>query len=492
MSLVGIDIGSSSVKVGACSEEGKLIGLASDDLTPLHPAPGLWETDPEDVWRATSSAMRQLARQDAVRRDPPKAIAVSASGRENFPADAKGNPLGNGIMGADTRGAELEVPPAGAPVPEPWCLSCGHLRERMDPIFRLAWWRKTHPEIMERARYFFGWIDFVNFRMTGRATMDQSTASRYMTYDLRTMDWAPDRVAAQEIPAKWLPEVLPWGSLVGELQPDVSEDWGLPGHVLVAQGCHDLNCAALGAGVSAAGTVYLVSGSYENILVITDRLPTASMLLKGLSVMPQPCESGLSVIAVHPTGNAVLNWARDLVGMSIETMDGALPDDLREPSPITAVPYLSGSMTYWPNGRRARGGLIGLTLATRKTDVVQAFMESIAYDTVNTLSILRDEGVPIDRIRITGGGARSAWWTQLKADMTGMPIEVVAHPEPGTLGAALLAGLAIGVYDDLEEVSASLSGSGVVHMPNPARAALHAERLEAYRRLMTVLLERIY
>lgn len=492
MSLVGIDVGSSSVKIGACSEEGDLIGVASHDLTPLRPAPGLWETDPEDIWRATSTAMRNLARQDAVRRDPPKAIAVSASGRENFPADASGNPLGNGIMGADTRGAEFEIPPEGTPVPEPWCLSCGHLRERMDPIFRLAWWRKYHPEIMEQARYFFGWIDFLTFRMTGRAVMDQSTVSRYMTYDLQTMDWALDRVAAQDIPPKWLPEVLPWGSAIEKLRPEVAEDWGLPSGVVATQGCHDLNCAALGAGVSEIGTVCLVSGSYENILVPTDRLPTASMLLRGLSVMPQPCEAGLSVIAVHPTGSAVLNWARDLVGASIEDMEDALRPEVREPSPVMAIPYLSGSMTYWEDGRKARGGLAGLTLATSGADVVQAFMESIAYDTVNTLSLMVDEGIEVERIRITGGGARSSWWTQLKADVANMPIEVVAHPEPGTLGAALLAGLAIGVYDDLEDVSENLSGTSTVHMPDPGRAALHEERLETYRRLMALLLDHIY
>jgi len=492
MSLVGIDVGSSSVKVGACSEEGALIGVASRDLTPLRAAPGQWETDPEDIWRATSGAMRHLARQDAVRRDPPKAIAVSASGRENFPAGADGNPLGNGIMGADVRGAEFEIPPPGAPVPEPWCLSCGHLRERMDPVFRLAWWRKYHPEIMARASYFFGWIDFLTFRMAGRAVMDQSTVSRYMTYDLQTMDWAPDRVAAQDIPAEWLPEVLPWGSPIGELRPAVAEEWGLPYGVIIAQGCHDLNCAALGAGVSEVGTVCLVSGSYENILIPTGRPPTASMLLKGLSVMPQPCEAGLSVIAVHPTGNAVLNWARDLAGMSIEAVEDALRARVRGPSPVMAVPYLSGSMTYWDDGRKAKGGVLGLTLATSKADVIQAFMESIAYDTVNTLSLMRDEGIAVNRIRITGGGARSAWWTQLKADMTNMPIEVVAHPEPGTLGAALLAGLAIGVYDDLREVSSILSGTGAVHTPDPGRAALHAERLDAYRKLMALLLEHIY
>jgi len=166
-------------------------------------------------------------------------------------------------------------------------------------------------------------------------------------------------VAAQEIPPEWLPEVLPWGSVIGELRPVIAEEWGLPSGVVVAQGCHDLNCAALGAGVSEIGTVCLVSGSYENILIPTDQPPTASMLLKGLSVMPQPCEAGLSVIAVHPTGNAVLNWARDLTGASIEAVENALGAGAREPSPVMAVPYLSGSMTYWDDGRKAKGGFSG-------------------------------------------------------------------------------------------------------------------------------------
>jgi xylulokinase len=492
MALIGIDVGSSSVKVAACSEDGELIGSASHDLTPLHPAPGLWETDPEDLWQATGQAMRALLAQPALRRDPPQAIAVSASGRENFPADAEGRPLGNGIMGADVRGAEFDAPPPGSPVPEPWCLSCGHLRERMDPVFRLEWWRKYRPETLAQARYFFGWIDFLNFRMAGRAVMDQSTVSRYLVYDLHSLDWAADRVAAYQIPPEMLPEVLPWGAVIGEVKPQIAREWGLPPGVRVAQGCHDLNCAAYGAGVSAPGDVCLVSGSYENLLVVTDQAPTASMLLRGLSVMPQPGRAGRSIIAVHPTGSAVLNWARQLTETSIEAVEAELPAGRPGPGPVIAVPYLSGSMAYWEGGRKARGGLLGLTLATSKIDVVRAFMESIAYDTVNTLSLLQAEGIDLQRIRITGGGARSAWWTQLKADLTGRPIEVVAHPEPGALGAALLAGYAIGLYSDLDAASQQYSGTRGVYTPDSQRAALHQERLELYCKLMTVLLERIY
>jgi len=492
MSLVGIDVGSSAIKVAAYSEDGELLSVASNGLTGLHPEPGSWEQDAEEIWEATSLGMRELMASDALRNDPPKAIAISASGRENFLADSDGNPLTHGVMGADTRGAEFDIPPEGAPVPEPWCLSCGHLRERMDPVFRLMWWRKYHPEIVEKAEHFLGWHDFLAMRMSGRIATDRSTASRYLAYDLKSHDWAPDRVSEYEIESSFLPEVLPWPSVIGDILPEVAEDWSLPPGVQLTLGGHDVNCAAIGAGVSEIGTACLISGSYENLLVMTSDPPTTNMLLRGLSVMPHPGKAGLSALAVCPTGNAVLNWARDLVGANIEDVESELQAGTLEPSSVQAVPYLSGSMVYWEEGRKAKGALIGLTLATSQTEVVKAFMESIAYDHVNTLSLLREEGVQVTRIRATGGGSRSQWWTQLKSDLTNATIEAAEQQEAGTLGAAILAGLAIGVYDDLEEVSVSFSGTSRVHEPDPERATLYRERLEYYRKAVSTLLRELY
>ena len=124
-------------------------------------------------------------------------------------ADADGTPLAPCVMGADTRGAEFETLPEGTPTPEPWCFSCGHLRERMDPVLRLMWWRRHHPEIVERACHFLGWHDFLALRMCGRIATDRSTASRYLIYDLASNDWAPDRVAEYELDPGFLPQVLP-------------------------------------------------------------------------------------------------------------------------------------------------------------------------------------------------------------------------------------------------------------------------------------------
>src|SRR4029434_2023078 len=131
------------------------------------------------------------------------------------------------LMGARSRGEELEALPTKQSAPEAWCLRCGHLRERMDPVFRLAWWKKYRPEIMDKARYFFGWIDFLTFRMTGRALMDLSTASRYAVFDLKKGGWNPERVQAFDVDPALLPTLQPWGSTVGELKTDVAREWNL-------------------------------------------------------------------------------------------------------------------------------------------------------------------------------------------------------------------------------------------------------------------------
>lgn len=492
MSLIGIDIGTSAVKAAAYSHEGGLLTVTRQDLTPQHPQPGWWEQDPSEVWQATVNCLQSLMSGDQVWDDPPEAIAISASGRENFPVDAQGHPLGPCLIGADIRGEEFEIVPEGASTPELWTLSCGHQRERMDPIFRLMWWRKNHPDVLATTRYFLGWHDFLTLRLAGEAVTDHASASRYLVYDLASGGWAPERLAEYAIEESLLPRILPWGTVIGEVMPAVADEVGLPRGVKLAVGCHDSNAAALGAGVSQAGDAALACGSFENMVIPTDTLPTAELLHYGLSFMPHPGETKLAVISVSPTGNAIMNWVRQLLHLPVEALDEQMENSGPEPSPVIAVPYLSGSMLYWEGGRRAKGALAGLTLATTALDLAKAFLESIAYEHINTLAVLGEQGTTVQRIRATGGGARSIWWTQLKADILGVPIEVVDQPEPGTLGAALLAGKAIGAIDDLTARGKALAGTGRRHDPNPARAALHRERIAMYRELVPTLLSTVY
>ena len=492
MSLIGIDVGSSAVKAAAYSDAGRLLAVERCDVTPQHPQPGWWEQDPEQVWQAAAHCMRSLGRAESLRQDPPRALAISASGREVFPVDGAGVPLGPCLMGADIRGAEFEVAPGNVPVPEPWTLMCGHLRERMDPVFRVLWWRESHPEVVDRAKCFLGWHEFLTLRLCGQAVTDKSLAGRWLIYDLQAQGWSRERMREYQLDANLLPGLGNWGTVIGAIRGELADEWGIPRGVKVAVGAHDVSCAAIGAGVSDIGTACLISGSYENLLIPTTDLPTATMLLRGLSVTPHPGQTGLLVYAISPTGNAVLNWARSLLDVPIEDLEQELQQSGPVPSPVLAVPYLSGSMLYWEGGRRARGALIGLTLATSRIDIVKALMESIAYDHANTRSLLSSEGVPVTRVRATGGGSRSAWWTQLKADIAGVPIEVVSEPETGTLGAALLAGLALGRFGSLAEMRMAAARPTMVFEPDLRRAGLHRAQIESYRNAITALLSAVF
>jgi xylulokinase len=492
MSLIGIDVGSSTVKAAAYQEDGMLLALEREELVPCRQQPGMWEQNPNDVWRAASIALRRLAANDSLHRNPPRTLAVSASGRENFLADRDGMPLTNAIMGADTRGAEFEAAPTGASSPEPWTLSCGHMRERMDPVFRLMWWRKYHPEIVRQATAYPDWHGWLTFKLCGRNVSEATLAGRWQIYDLNSRTWSLERIRANDFPENLLPELSSWGTIIERIRRDLAEELGLSPSLNIAVGGHDSCCAALGAGALSLGSACLVSGSYENLLVSTNVLPTASMLVRGLSATPHFGKAGLAIWAISPTGTAVLDWTRNLVNLSIQEVDSQLSERHQSPSPVTTVPYFSGSMLYWNDGRKAKGTFLGLTLATTGIDIVQAVMESIGYDHANTFSLLEQQGIRVNRIRATGGGTRSLWWTQLKSDMIQLPIEVVDQPEPGTLGAALLAGLADGTFRDLDESSELVSGTSRIHTPDRGRAALHQARLEAYKRAVTNLLSNIY
>jgi len=486
MSLIGIDVGSSGTKIAAYSLKGTLLGSAEAPHTPHHPHPGAWEVDPDEVWANAADALRKLTRVSRVKRDPPIGIGVSASMREAFPVDENGKPLGPCIMTADTRESGLEKTILSQYPAETWFEFCGHLPERMDPVCRLLWWEKNHPEVMKKARYFLGWGEYFSLKLTGRAVIDRSCAGRYLVYDFRTHEWSPERLSQFKIRSELLPKVEPWGKSIEIVRKGVARQLGLGQEVKVGIGANDVVCCALGSGVSAAGTGCLISGSWEDMLLPVERFPEASKLMRmGVSIGPFPGKARMAIYALSPTGSAAMNWARGLVSFNLRETDHKLKATGLRPGSVLAIPHVSGATVPWAGGNKLRGAFLGLTLATTGTDIVKAMMESIAYDLHYTVTRFRDAGARIDKFRGVGGGIRSEWWTQLKADLTMTPIDVVDQPELGTLGAALLAGHALGVFADFEEKARAFTRTSKRFQPNPERAKPYEERMELYRALVT-------
>ena len=284
-------------------------------------------------------------------------------------------------------------------------------------------------------------------RLVGTPVVDRSLAGKDFGYDLGSGAWSPQRLAAWDVDPALLPAIVDWGTAVGEVARDVADGLGLPAGVAVGVGALDTSCAALGTGACRPGVVGLAVGSWESfVLPVAAPLPVREVAEAMVSLGPHPGGGRPRRLVAQPerhgrrgahprTAPAVARRAR-------RRADRCGPD----PSPVIAVPHLSGATSPWRGGDRSEGSLVGMSLATTRVDVARAFLEGIALDLALTMERLRAAGAAVERVRVTGGGAQSPFWMQLKADLTGLPFEVVAEPEAGALGAAILAGVADGTY----------------------------------------------
>jgi xylulokinase len=483
MSLIGIDVGSSAVKAVAYRDTGSVLARAHEAAPSLHPVPGHAEIDGDEVWRATARVVRRLTSSPALRRDPPAALAVSASGREGFPARADGRALGPCLRTADSRRPRSEAAEILPRSHEQWIRACGHVPDHMDPTNRLLWWHQTAPRTLERARWFLGWHELVSLRLVGRPVIDPALASGFLVFDLASGAWSAERLDALGLDRRLLPEVVPWGTPLGRVRPGAARELGLPPRCLLVAGSWDAACAAVGSAVVEAGDVLVAVGTWEAAVAPVARPRPGRAAATRLAVVPQPSTPGSGLWARSPNGTSVVDWVLSLTRIRLRDLEAKLRGAASDPSPVLVVPHLSGAVAPWPHAGEATGTVLGLTLATSPLELVKATMEGVACELRFAMDALRDAGASIQRCRVAGGGARSAWWMQLKADLLGMPVEVPSTAEPGTLGAALLAGVGLGTYGSLAEAAERVA-IGRRFEPDPGRAAAFGPKLRRHREVV--------
>jgi sugar (pentulose or hexulose) kinase len=480
VSLVGIDIGSSAVKAAAYRDDGGLLAEAAEPMPSRHPAPGAAEISGEDVWAGVVRVMRLLAADERVKRDPPAAVAVSASGREGFPALADGSPLGPCLRTADARRPRTDLAAALERPTAQWLRDCGHVPDHMDPTNRILWWQEQAPATMSRARWFLGWHEQVSLHLVGRSVIDPALASGFGIFDLATNSWSADRVKALGIDPALLPEIVPWATPLGRIRPKAAAALGLPPACTFVTGSWDGSCAAVGAGVVDEGGVLVAAGTWESAVAPLRRPRLRQVAASRLALTPQPSTPGRALWARSPNGTSVLDWALAVTGLELGQLEQALGSVGPDPAPVLMVPHLSGAPGPWPKVAGTTGSVLGLTLATSGTDLVRAALEGIAIELTLAIGALRAGGCPITACTVAGGGARSPWWMQLKADLLGIPVHVAGVPEPGTLGAALLAGVGAGCYASIGE-AASQARVARRFEPDDGRASRYRPKLANHR-----------
>jgi len=472
MSLIGIDLGTSAIKVGAYALDGTALAEAHRAVPGYRPEPGHCEVDVFESRDAFRSALREVSTSPELKGDPPIAISFSSSGREVFPVAEDGTPLGRCLMTADTRGDDVATTTASRRSPEEWQRLTGHVPRRMDPVNRALWWRATDPATTAKARWFMNWHEFYALLLTGRPVVDWSDAGTWATYDIAAGAWSAERIAETGIDPEWLPEIQPNGTPIGRILPEAAGDLGLPAGTLIVTGAFDTYAASVGSAAVDPGIVSLACGTWNSFnMAVTPGWPV-ELVHEGIGVYPHPGPTGFGLLVTNPNGMAVIDWARSLLHLSIADLEAGLaaagpgPGHIYADAAFTPLPHVAASPGFG-------GTFSGVTLAATAVDIVRALLEGIACEFSLTLERLNRRGIGSTLVRATGGGSKNRWWLQLMADLSGIPVEVVATDEPGAFGAAILAGVGAGVYDSVSSAVARLVTVSTRFEPDLERGALY-------------------
>ncbi len=499
--LLGIDIGTSGVKAAIFDEDGRLISLARREYQFQHPKPDWSEIDPEEVWLKTVQAVHESVYQSSV--DPKKILAVGLSGlgETSMPVDEHCHPLYPAIESIDKRdnayesyitwfrdhfGAEVIFRRTSCPL------------SPLVPAVKLLWLRDHRPDIFGRIYKSVHFPDFTVWRFTGVPALDYSMASRTMLFDPAQKVWVNEYLDAMGIPRDFLPPTYPSTYPIGSLREEIARELGLAAGTLVVPGAHDHACAALGVGVVREGLAYDGTGSFESIAtVVTKPVTSLEMLRRGQGSECHSYPDLHLAVGIGLTAGSLIRWYRDQLGQwesEQARRQGKDPYDLITDAARTSPPGARGLMVlpHWsgagtgripPLNPNSRGAILGLNLSHTKADLSRAVFEGITYEARLIIECLEVCGLRINELRVTGGGAKSRFWLQLKADMTGKRVVLPGVTEASLLGAAVLAGVGAGVYKSADEAVNRICGVAGVFEPNPAVAAAYDQRFLLYREI---------
>lgn len=491
MSLLGLDIGTTGCKAVVFDEQGKILSSAYREYPLEIPTPGRCELNTEQAWQAIVAVIQNAAR-EVKDRDPVLALGVSAIGDATTPIDRQGKALGASVVGSPDLRAIPQVEWIAQNIGrEKVYQATGVALHTMCVIPKVMWFRQNHPDVYERAWKFAGWQEILQVRLGLEPVLDFSQACRSAGLNIHTLHWDSDLLKACEIDEQKFCRLATSRHIVGEIDVSHARLFGLSPGVRVVAGGFDQACAALGCGVFEADKASLSIGTVEFVTAVSDTLLLENSLLEG----NHGC--GLHVLSGHYTSlayiitaGAVLRWYRDTLGLPEKQAaeeQGADPYDYliaqtpARPARVYVFPYFAGTGTPWLDTRQ-RGSMFGLALDTERNEIVKGILDSLCYELRLNLESLAASGFDVKKLHASGGGARSARWMQLKADIAGVTIETTQIQEAGCLGAAFLAGLAIGVYDSERDILSLLRFDNV-YEPRPAIWSRYEDAFHTYQEI---------
>jgi len=453
--LLGIDVGTTGAKSALVSPEGKLQALGRSEYGIHHLRPGWVEQSPEDWWQAVCLATRQAvaACPDAAERV--LGLAVSSQAPALLPLSRSGTPLRPAMIWMDRRaeaeGQKLE----GALGKGSIYRITGNRPDAFYVAPKLLWFRTHEPQLLADTFKFVQVNGYINYRLTGEYSLDWAHASLLQLRDSSTGEWNQSICRACGTDPEHFPEVRSGHEVCGVLTTTAAEATGLRAGTPVMVGTVDSAAAALEAGAAEPGVAAEMTGT-STVLVMPNREGlTEPAFIAMRHAIP---DVHLLLGAMASTG-ACLRWFRDELGEAevrkateqnadaFDLLTGGAAQVPVGSGGVIFLPYMAGERSpLWHT--QARGVIFGLSLATPRAALIRSILEGTALALCHNVDLARKAGIPLREMRSVGGGARSALWNQIKADVLGMPIQLPQAPVGAAFGDAMLAGLGLGLYSD--------------------------------------------
>ncbi|MBI2193464.1 MAG: hypothetical protein HYU36_15925 [Planctomycetes bacterium] len=493
MSLLGLDVGTTGCKAIIFSREGEMLSKAYREYREDYPRPGWAETDPDQVWESVKQVVREAA---AGSKSPVQALSTSVLGEAFHPVDKEGRPLRKTITSVDGR-AQAQTDALGSK----WSgieifQKTGMALHRSYALPKIMWIRENEPEVYRSTWKFLHYGDYLACRMGVEPVNDLSVAGRSLALDVRKRDWCDEILEIAGVDRSLLPRVAPAGQVIGEMPASVSSDLGLPVGVNVVTGGHDQPVCALGAGVLEPGVGTDTTGTVECMTVsMREPILTEAMLDQNLSVYPHVVPDRYVTLAfVYSAGN-VLRWYRDQFAVEERAAAASSGRDVYDllveravpgPAEVFLLPHFTGSGTPYLDGD-SRGAILGLRPVSGPGHLVRAILDGIAYEMRVNLEALGKAGLEVQCLHAIGGGARSDAWLQSKADILGVELQALTVSEAGCLGAAMLAGTAVGIFPSLAAAAEQLVQVRQVFVPRRARRTAYNKAFRVYKKIYPAL-----
>lgn len=477
--FLGIDLGTSEVKLLLLDEAGRIVGQAGAPLTVSRPQP-LWaEQQPQDWWQATQSAVQRLRQSHPQAFAQVRAIGLSGQMHGAVLLGESDQVLRPAILWNDGR-SHAECDELTTLAPRLHTIA-GNLAMPGFTAPKLLWVRKHEPELFAQVRSVLLPKDYLRLLLSGEKVSDPSDAAGTLWLDVAARDWSDELLAACGLNRSRMPRLVESNQASGTLRPELAKAWGLGSDVVVAGGAGDNAASAIGIGATQPGDGFISLGTSGVLFVVNDRYrPNPESAVHAFChALPQRWHQ----MSVMLSAASCLKWFVQLSGAADEAAllaeVQALPAADLNDAPIF-LPYLAGERTPH-NDPFAQGLFYGLTHAGTRAHCAYAVLEGVAFGLADGLAALQASGTEVSQLSLVGGGARSSFWAQLIADA--LNVEIVLHAggeAGGALGAARLGWLAAG-----GEVTQVCTQPPIAarHLPNAARHDPLQKRLQQYREL---------